>query len=74
MNKAEIYELIKILLKEDVFFSYDNQKQEYILYDDIYDIKIYDKDLGNAIKKFIRETVGKYSNNFVNKLYKMAKL
>ena len=74
MNKAEIYELIKIILKENVFFSYDNQDREYIIYDDVYDIKIYDKDLGNAIKKFIMETEGKYSNNFVDKLYKMAKL
>ncbi len=72
MTKEQIYELIKLLLKEQVFFSFDPYKLEFVLYDDNFDIKVYDKNLSEAIKKFIIETDGKYSNNFVKKLYKMA--
>ena len=72
MNKKQIYELIKLLLKEQVFFSFDTDKLEFVLYDDTFDIKVYDKDLSEAIKKFIIETDGKYTNNFVKKLFKIA--
>lgn len=74
MNKKQIYELIKLLLKEQVFFSFDTDKLEFVLYDDTFDIKVYDKDLSGAIKKFIIETDGKYTNNFVKKLFKIAGL
>lgn len=72
MTKEQIYELIKLLLKEQVFFSFDPYKLEFILYDDTFDIKVYDKNLSEAIKKFIMETDGKYPNNFVKKLFKIA--
>ena len=72
MTKEQIYELIKLLLKEQVFFSFDPYKLEFILYDDTFDIKVYDKNLSEAIKKFITETDGKYTNNFVKKLFKIA--
>ena len=67
MTKEQIYELIKLLLKEQVFFSFDPYKLEFILYDDTFDIKVYDKNLSEAIKKFIVETDGKYTNNFVSR-------
>ena len=72
MTKEQIYELIKLLLKEQVFFSFDPYKLECVLYDDTFDIKVYDKNLSDAIKKFVIETDGKYSNNFVKKLFKIA--
>lgn len=72
MTKGQIYELIKLLLKEQVFFSFDPYKLEYVLYDDTFDIKVYGKNLGEAMKKFIIEIDGKYTNNFVKKLYKIA--
>ena len=72
MTKEQTYELIKLLLKEQVFFSFDPYKLEFILYDDTFDIKVYDKNLSEAIKKFIIETDGKYTNNFVKKLFKIA--
>ena len=74
MTKEQIYELIKLLLKEDVFFSFDDTKDEYVIYDDVFDIKIYNKDLGKAVKKFILEIEDKYSNNFVKKLFKIASI
>ena len=72
MTKEQTYELIKLLLKEQVFFSFDPYKLEFVLYDDTFDIKVYDKNLSEAIKKFIVETDGKYTNNFVKKLFKIA--
>lgn len=72
MTKEQIYELIKLLLKEQVLFHFDPYKLEFVLYDGTCDIKVYDKNLSEAIKKFIIETDGKYTNNFVKKLYKMA--
>ena len=72
MTKEQIYELIKLLLKEQVFFSFNPYKLEFVLYDDTFDIKVYDKNLSDAIKKFVIETDGKYSNNFVKKLFKIA--
>ena len=72
MTKEQIYELIKLLLKEQVFFSFDPYKLEFVLYYDTFDIKVYDKNLSEAIKKFIIETDGKYTNNFVKKLFKIA--
>lgn len=74
MTKEQIYELIKLLLKENVFFSFDDTKDEYVIYNDVFDIKIYDKDLGKAVKKFILEIEDKYSNNFVKKLFKIASI
>ena len=74
MTKEQIYELIKLLLKENVFFSFDDAKGEYVIYDDVFDIKIYDKDLGKAVKKFILEIEDKYSNNFVKKLFRIASI
>ena len=72
MTKEQLYELIKLLLKEQVFFSFDPYKLEFVLYDNTFDIKVYDKNLSDAIKKFVIETDGKYSNNFVKKLFKIA--
>ena len=72
MTKEQIYELIKLLLKEQVFFSFDPYKLEFVLYDDTFDIKVQDKNLSDAIKKFLIETDGKYTNNFVKKLFKIA--
>ena len=72
MTKEQIYELIKLLLKEQVFFSFDPYKLEFVLYDDTFDIKVYDKNLSDAIKKLFIETDSKYTNNFVKKLFKIV--
>ena len=72
MTKEQIYELIKLLLKEQVFFSFNPYILEFFLYDYFFDIKVYNNNLSDAIKKFVIETDGKYSNNFVKKLFKIA--
>ena len=72
MTKEQIYELIKLLLKEQVFFSFDPYKLEFVLYDDTFDIEVYDKNLSDAIQKFRIETDGKYTDDFVKKLFKIA--
>ena len=72
MTKEQIYELIKLLLKNDISFGFGDTVNKFMVYDDTFDIKVYDKNLSDAIKKFVIETDGKYSNNFVKKLFKIA--
>ena len=72
MTKEQLYELIKLLLKNDISFGFGDTVNKFMVYDDTFDIKVYDKNLSDAIKKFIIETDGKYSNNFVKKLFKIA--
>lgn len=72
MTKEQIYELIKIFIKNDICFGFDDTINEFMVYDDVVEITVYDKDLGEAIKKFIIAVSDRYSKNFVKKLYKMA--
>ena len=72
MTKEQIYELIKILLKNDISFGFNDTVNKFMVYDDVVEITVYDKDLGEAIKKFIIAVSDRYSNNFVKELFKIA--